>query len=182
MLLLQNKLRVEAPSAEFPYGNLIDETGVNDGTAANRNLLSDPLQFFEKIMDEAGIVPNGIVDNEYDGWQLYEAFRKLTKPYKVLTGLLTQSGTSAPTVTILGMNEIGTPVMAYSGVGQYSLTITGAFVVGKTTWSIATGVNGASESFLRNVDANYFVIDTQVSSSPANAVLLNTPFEIRVYD
>lgn len=77
MKLLQNKLRVEAPSAEFPYGNLIDETGVNDGTAVNREFLTDIVQFFEKAVDEAGIVPNGIVDNEYDGWQLFQVFQSL---------------------------------------------------------------------------------------------------------
>lgn len=82
MKLLQNKLRVAAPSAEFPYGNLIDETGVNDGTAANRLFFSDGMQFFEKMMDEAGIVPNGIEDNEYDGWQLFQAFQSsITKKY-----------------------------------------------------------------------------------------------------
>jgi hypothetical protein len=113
---------------------------------------------------------------------LYEAFRKLTKPYKVLTGLLTQSGTSAPTVTILGLNEIGTPVMGYNGIGQYTLTITGAFIVGKTTWSIATGVSGGLESFLRNTDVNGFVINSLSAGSPTNGILSNTPFEIRVYD
>jgi hypothetical protein len=183
MKLLQDKLRVEAPSAEFPYGNLIDETGVNDGTAVNREFLTDIVQFFEKAVDEAGVVPNGIVDNEYDGWQLYEAFRKLTKPYKVLTGLLTQSGTNAPTVTILGINEIGTPVMAYDSPGFFGLTITGAFINGKTTYSISTGINGFDEAFLINfLNEDLFIIKTYTGGALANDVLLNTPFEIRVYD
>jgi len=78
MKLLQDKLRVAAPTAEFPYGDIIDETGVNDGTAANRLFFSDGMQFFEKLMDEAGIVPNGVADNEYDGWQLFQAFQSAT--------------------------------------------------------------------------------------------------------
>jgi hypothetical protein len=182
MKKLENLTNVTAPSVDFPYGDLKNNTGTNNGTPVNRALISDVIQFGQKLADEAGVVINDIEDNNDDGWQLYEAFRKLTKPYKVLTGLLTQSGTSAPTVTILGLNEIGTPVMAYSGVGQYTLTITSAFVVGKTTWSIATGVNGGLESFLRNTDVNSFVIDSRSGGSPTNGILSNTPFEIRVYD
>jgi hypothetical protein len=182
MKVLENLTNVEPASAEFPFGDLKNNTGTNNGTPVNRDLLTDLIQFGQKMASEAGITMNDVPDNEYDGWQLYEAFRKLTKPYKVLTGLLSQTSTNAPTVTILGPNEIGTPVMGYSATGDFTLTITGAFIVGKTTWSIATGVNGGSESFLRNVDDDYFVINTASGGSPANGVLNNTPFEIRVYD
>jgi hypothetical protein len=182
MKKLENLTNVVAPSVDFPYGDLKNNTGTNNGTPVNRALISDVIQFGQKLADEAGIVINDIEDSEADGWQLYEAFRKLTKPYKVLTGLLTQSGTSAPTVTILGLNEIGTPVMAYGSVGQYTLTITGAFVVGKTTWSIATGINGGIEFFLRNTNVNEFLIDSRAAGVATDAILDNTPFEIRVYD
>lgn len=182
MKKLQDKINVIPPTVDFPFGDLKNNSGINDGTPVNRELLTDAMQFFEKMFSESGIIANGLPDSEADGFQLYEAFRKLTKPYKVLTGLLTQTGTNAPTVTILGMNEIGVPVMAYASVGQYSLTIAGAFIVGKTTWSIATGINNGIESFLRNSNVNEFVIDSRAGGSPSNGVLDNTPFEIRVYD
>lgn len=72
-----NLVNTETPDADFPFGDLRDNPGDASGTPVNRLMLSDPLQFFEKIMSEAGSTPSGAPDSEYNGWQLYDALRTL---------------------------------------------------------------------------------------------------------
>ena len=55
MKLLQNKTNVVAPDAVYPFGDLKDDTGSNDGTPADRELVTDIHQFFEKLFDESGL-------------------------------------------------------------------------------------------------------------------------------
>lgn len=50
---------------------------------------------------------------------------------KVYAGVLSQSGTSTPTVSV-AQNTLGSATLARAGVGDYTLTITGAFTVDKT--------------------------------------------------
>lgn len=72
-----NLVNTETPDADFPFGDLRDNPGDGSGTPVNRLMLSDPLQFFEKLMSEAGVTPSGIPDSEYSGWQLYDALRAI---------------------------------------------------------------------------------------------------------
>jgi hypothetical protein len=132
MKKLENLQNVEAPTGDYPYGDLKNNTGSNDGTPVNRDLLTDLVQFAQKLADEAGITINDVPDNETDGWQLYEAFRKLTKPYKVAYLSIDQTSTNAPVVTVVGINEIGTITPTRTSAGSYRLTSTGNFTVGKT--------------------------------------------------
>lgn len=75
MKKLINLPNVNGATAEFPYGDVKDNTGSNNGTPLNRESMSDIFQFFAKLADEAGIVQNDILDNEYDGFQLFEALQ-----------------------------------------------------------------------------------------------------------
>lgn len=181
MKLLQDKVNVNAPDADFPFGDLRDDDGTGNGTPANRELFTDALQFFEKIISESGVVANGLPDNDYNGWQLYEAFRKLARPGRLLRGLISQSGTSAPTLTVLGIADF-TPVLARTNVGEYTITLTGEFLAAKTWYQIGTGVNGGLEAFLRRVDDDELVINTKAASVASDSVLDNTPIEIWIYD
>lgn len=52
--------------------------------------------------------------------------------YLVYTALLTQSGTDAPVATVLQNTLGGTVVWTRNGVGDYTGTLTGAFLAGKT--------------------------------------------------
>lgn len=100
MIKLQNKPNTNAPSASFPYGDLRDNPGDNTGTPVNRELLSDIMQTVEKIVAESGITPNGLLDNASNGWQLYDAMRKVFYPYKEYVGNFSVDGT---TLTTLGI-------------------------------------------------------------------------------
>jgi len=185
MKKLENLTNVAAPTSEYPYGDLQNNTGTNNGTPVNRDLLTDLVQFGQKLAAEAGITINDTPDNATDGWQLYEAFRKLTRPYKVYTALLTQSSTNAPTVEVLE-NTIGNIVWSYSTTGEYLATLTGAFVSGKTAIFIQDGAKTAGGNYYVTasiVSANVVSVFSSYSDfTGANNAITNRSIEIRVYD
>lgn len=111
-----------------------------------------------------------------------------SRPYKVYTALLTQSGTSAPTATVLENTLGGTVVWTRSGVGSYVATLTGAFVLNKTSFSAT--VNGTpippSTSSV-NIYGNRATVDTIAVSTVTNTgfadgTISPAYIEIRVYN
>ncbi len=74
---LQNTDNVDGPDGEYPYGKVRDNDGSGNGTPANTKTLGDFHQFFAKLLDEAGIVANGLPDNDYSGFQYFEALLAL---------------------------------------------------------------------------------------------------------
>lgn len=79
MRSLANKTNVVPPDADYPFGRIKDNPGNNTGTPINELVYGDFHQFFEKLMAESGITPNELPDNEYSGFQLYEALIELIK-------------------------------------------------------------------------------------------------------
>lgn len=180
---LTNKPNTNAPSVDFPYGDLRDNPGDNTGTPLNRLVLSDYIQFFHKLMGEAGVTYNGDLDNEDNGFQLYEAFRKLTRPYRVMTGTINQAGTSAPTLEIYENTLEFTPVASRTGVGIYALTSVGDFA-GSRWFTVGVG-SSLQKQVKASITDDAMLIFTADNSSPYAAdddVLVNLPFEIRIYD
>lgn len=74
---IQDLNNVDAPDSDYPYGRVkdISSAGAGDGTPVNEMLLGDVIQFFNKLMDEGGITANGLPDNNYTGFQFYEALQ-----------------------------------------------------------------------------------------------------------
>ena len=107
--------------------------------------------------------------------------QKNSRPYKVYTALLSQSGTNAPVATVLENTLGGTVVWSYVSIGQYRGALTGAFLSNKTV------------VFLTNVYGKYFLtggrenddsvmIGTQAQNGGStNGDLSNSSIEIRVY-
>lgn len=190
MKLLQDKSNVNAPDADYPYGYSQDNTGSNNGTPVNTELLGDMMQLMEKMMDYAAVTANGLPDNLTNGFQLFEALQKAARPYKAYAALLSQSGTAAPTIE--STNAAGTAnqplenslsgaiVWAYSSPGTYTGTLAGAFPAAK----LACFITSEASTFM-NIDRlsdNQVVITTRTAADAlANALLNNTPIEIRVY-
>lgn len=118
-----------------------------------------------------------------------------TMGYDVYKVLLTQSGTSIPTVVSNGSgantpleNTIGgTPVYTYVTVGTYRLTITGAFPAAKTYIKIDNPQDLGSISKAYRVSDDVVEILTEIfdPAGPAfelvNTLLYETSFEIQVY-
>lgn len=106
--------------------------------------------------------------------------------YKVYTALISQSGTSAPTATILENTLGGTIVWTRTTTGQYVGTLSGAFTINKT-WVVAQDVSalgGNSKTTIRTTGSTNTIdlITSDASSSAIDGALSTTPIEIRVYN
>jgi len=76
---LEDKPNTVAPNADYPYGNIQDNTGSNNGTPVNTLVYADFHQFFAKMMAESGIVYNDQPDNATDGFQYWLALVEAIK-------------------------------------------------------------------------------------------------------
>jgi hypothetical protein len=108
--------------------------------------------------------------------------------YKVFTCTLTQTGTSDPVVTLLE-NTIGTINITRDGsAGRYLAASSGLFTTNKTAVFINTITSSAGPSggfaSISSSSINSIYIDTSkvIPFSGSDNVLLNTAFEIRVYN
>lgn len=109
-----------------------------------------------------------------------------TRPYKVYTALLTQTGTSAP-VAIVQENTLGlTVTYTYNSVGNYTATAAAAFTLNKTYPDIRLGSSTIVGNQVRasRLNTNEITIETFNSSNSATDGVLNGLglFEIRVYN
>jgi len=109
------------------------------------------------------------------------ALAETIKPYKVYTALLSQSGTSAPTATVLENTLGGTIVWTRVNPGIYSGTLTGAFTTDKTILLNNNPVGGVFTNIFSSV--NTITIQTRnYSNAQTDDGLSNTSIEIRVYN
>jgi len=110
------------------------------------------------------------------------------KPYKILTGNLTQTGTGAPTFTILENTTGVTYTTAYTGVGLYTLTANSGtpFTANKTQAFIGGNVASVGgDNYFMNTSINSTTVIGISSGSYGigfnDDILSNTPIEIRIY-
>lgn len=73
MIPLSAKTNIDTTNPSYQYGKLIDDPGNGTGTPVNEQLYNDHHQFFERLMDDAGINANGLPDNDANGYQLNTA-------------------------------------------------------------------------------------------------------------
>lgn len=112
-----------------------------------------------------------------------------SRPYKVYTALLTQSGTNAPTAIVLENTLGGTIVWSRTAVGEYLGTLTGAFILDKTIGFVqSTSTQGADFSIhyiLNRIDNNSIYLSSfkaNSSSTRYDDIMFKIPIEIRVYN
>lgn len=79
---------VDGADSDYPYGRVrdISTPGAQDGTQVNEKMVGDVLQFFNKLMDEGNITPNGLPDNTTNGFQFFQGLEGLS-PYIKFRGL-----------------------------------------------------------------------------------------------
>ena len=90
---LINKENVEPVDGDYPYGRIKDNTGSDDGTPVNEDVYGDFHQFFAKMFSESGLTYNELPDNDYSGFQLFEALKIYTN--KLVTDQLSSAWQSA---------------------------------------------------------------------------------------
>ncbi|MBX2906173.1 MAG: hypothetical protein KF744_09055 [Taibaiella sp.] len=65
-------------SVAYPFGDVTDVPG---GTLVDRKSLDDIWQFFQKVMNLAGVTPNNLPDNATNGYQLLRALEVFMNAY-----------------------------------------------------------------------------------------------------
>lgn len=105
-----------------------------------------------------------------------------SRPYKVYTALLSQTETDAPTAIVLENTLGGTIVWTYDRPGVYLATLTGVFIVGKTT--VNQGTLSNTGAYMQNYK-QLNVIELYTFNNlnvKTDDMLGNTEIEIRVYN
>jgi hypothetical protein len=104
--------------------------------------------------------------------------------FKVYSALLSQTGTAAPTAKVLDNTLSGTPVLARTGAGVYTLVLSGGDFTADKTF-IITGVSttaGATFSAVRTNTTTITITTSNASNAAADVLLTDTPIEVRVYN
>lgn len=103
-----------------------------------------------------------------------------SRPYKVYSALLSQSGTSNPVSTVLE-NTIGAITIIRSGVGEYRMQSSGLFTLNKTTFDITPILGFIKQDQLSNINEITF-ITRDTSDITSDGLLASKKLEIRVYN
>jgi len=105
-------------------------------------------------------------------------------PYKVYTALISQSGTSAPTLVVL-QNTLGDTITSlYNGVGNYTLQLAtlNLFIYTKTFILLNSSYNSNAYLGIVRGDDNELLVTSVYSGSNSNNVISDASIEIRVYN
>lgn len=78
-LRITDKPNTSPPDSDYIYGNIKDDDGTDNGTPVNVEVYADFHQFFARLLDQGNITPNGLPDNNYSGFQLYDALISVIK-------------------------------------------------------------------------------------------------------
>lgn len=126
MIKLQSKTNVDPPDSEYIYGSIRDQAGTTEGTPVNEEVYQDAHQFLERLMRLSDLVPNDLPDNEYNGWQLWDALvRHLGGAYQNCKLRCSQSGTNDPTIAHVGINTIAQD--GGDGITSFTRALTGRY-------------------------------------------------------
>lgn len=108
-----------------------------------------------------------------------------SRPYKVYTALLSQSGTNAPVATVLENTLGGTVVWTRNSLGNYSATLTNAFTSLKTSCSldISSNVAGIRLTGINRLNNDVVqVVSATNTGAAADLATTEGMVEIRVYN
>lgn len=195
MKKLEDFANVQPPDSDYPYGQIKDEStpGANDNTPMNVETFGDMYQFFARMFDkgaQAGLhlpalTANGEPDNATNGFQYFQAFMRLARPYASFACKLTQSGSGNPTAIVLWSDfDTGTLVLERTSEGVYVVDInTGTDEINEVV-CILGSTDVLTNSHAIPLNSTTFSIRTyEISPSvaPADGYLSSTFFEVRRY-
>ena len=153
----------EAGYTSFKYGNIEKMKLSGNGLDVIGNITASPAIASNQV----------VVKSQLDA---------VARPYKVYTALLSQTGTNAPTATVLE-NTLGGPVVwSRTNNGVYDGTLTGAFASNKTTIQITGTVFNAFFAGFRKDDNTVTIGSSNTTGIGADNLILNSTIEIRVYN
>lgn len=112
-----------------------------------------------------------------------QIYKTALRPCNIYTALITQSGTSAPTATVLDNTLSGAIVWTRIDVGDYTGTLSGAFTA-SATWlipAVAALDGNGSGWYLTRTSSNTVKLYSFDANNLSDGVLNESPIEIRVY-
>lgn len=81
MRKLSTKPNVVAPDSNYPNGRIKDNPGDGTGTPVSEQVYGDFHQFFDQLMNDVGMTPNGLPEGAYYSYQLNSALKQLIANY-----------------------------------------------------------------------------------------------------
>ncbi len=168
---LENKQNVDPATPTFPFGDVKDNTGANDGTPYDRAFMSDYIQFFHKLFAEAGLVYNGLLESDIDGFQFFEAF---IANIRATEATITQNGT----VELATQGEVDTGTDAT----RYVTPLTLSTNLTALNWISPTFINGWVDVNMQYAkDSAGFVHFRGIADGSAlvNVIAFNLPVGVR---
>jgi hypothetical protein len=110
-----------------------------------------------------------------------------SRPYKVYTALLTQSGTNAPVATVLENTLGGDIVWSYDSIGTYSIfsavfTENTFVILGNRTEEVSANTKQGYNPSINQVLLYTFYLGESGTVDYNDNIFLNTSIEIRVYN
>lgn len=122
-----------------------------------------------------------LVYDEALGKWIPNAPQSSTLPYKSYVALLTQNGPHAPVATEI-LNEIGQITFARNSDGIYLINSPSSSFIEFKTVAISNTYTNNSCSSVQVAASNAIILYTHVAGVLADSQLLNSLFEIRVYN
>ncbi len=122
---------------------------------------------------------------------ILEALKRLNEkpsyqpPYKILRGLISQSGTNAPTIKILENTlDTGGITLVYASNGQYDLLVQNPIFVREKTYLDISGIspNHIVALFWAGTGSVRFNVRNILGGGLSNDELIENPFEIIIYN
>lgn len=147
------------------------------GNVVNENLKGIVIGDNHSVNDSGVTTTNLTVTETING----KTIDSILPTYQKYIALISQTGTSDPTVIILE-NTIGNIVWTRSSTGLYFGTLLSAFTIGKTYQIIGT-INFLTEPVVifSSSGVNNVYIQTQINTLLSDGLLDNTTIEIRIY-
>lgn len=118
---LEDKTNTIPPTPTYPYGDIKNDSGSNDGTPVDQQVYGDFHQFFAVLMASASMAFNGLRDNAVNGFQYIDALAKFVR---LLSASETESGTApiaTQALTNAGVSDatIVTPLKLHTYLGAW---------------------------------------------------------------
>ncbi len=173
------------PAFVYPENDIAYESYFITGCQESKINFTTFLQYVNvgKVVLQAGpgITIQGNVKGEVTYYNI--SATGATPKYKIYSALISQSGTLAPTVTILE-NTIGNIFWKYNNVGSYIGELIGAFTQDKTMVFISRQAGGPSAAYVfasRTSVDQVMVTTGLVTGGPNDGYIDGASIEIRVY-
>lgn len=169
--IIENFPNTVTPDSDYPYGRIRDNDGTGNGTPVNEFTNGDIHQFFARMMDQAGISPNGLPDSDYATYQLFLALIQnirntaATESLKGTAEIATQTETNIGTddqrfVTPLKLLENRKSRILYrDSAGVETLINYAEKIVEIGDWNMNSSASGTNAITITNVIAVSGIVD-----------------------